>query len=74
MPIRVECYSGHRGEETPRAVWMGGRRVAVVEIIDRWLSPEHRYFKFRGDDRGIYIIRYDAAALEWQLTFYQEQG
>jgi hypothetical protein len=74
MPIRVECYSGHRGEETPLAVWMGGRRVAVVEIIDRWLSPDHRYFKFRGDDRGIYIIRYDVAALEWQLTFYQEQG
>ena len=72
MNIRVECYSGYRGDETPQAVWIGDRRIAVVEILDRWLAPEHRYFKFRGDDQGIYIIRNDVVTLAWQITFYQD--
>ncbi len=71
MKIRVECYSGYRGEETPQAVWIGGRRIAVAEVLDRWLAPDHRYFKLRGDDQGIYIIREEVASLEWQVTFYQ---
>jgi len=72
MKIMVECYSGYRGEEIPRAIWLGERRVGVDEIIDRWLAPDHRYFKFRGDDRGIYIIRHDGVSLQWQVTFYQD--
>ena len=74
MNIRVECYSGYRGEKTPRAIWLGERKIAVTEIIDRWLSPDHRYFKFRGDDCCIYIIRHDLTTIEWQITFYQDQG
>ena len=72
MKITVECYSGCRGEEIPRALWLGERRVGVEEIIDRWLAPDHRYFKFRGDDQGIYIIRHDGVSLQWQVTFYQD--
>jgi len=72
MNIRVECYCGHRGDETPQAVWIGERRIAVAELLDRWLAPDHRYFKFRGDDQGIYIIRNDVVSLTWQITFYQD--
>jgi hypothetical protein len=73
IDIRVQCYSGYRGEEIPRAVWMGVRRIAVAEILDRWLAPDHRYFKFRGDDEGIYIIRHDVVGLNWQMTFFQDR-
>jgi hypothetical protein len=72
MKIRVECHSGYRGEETPQAVWIGDRRIAVAEVLDRWLAPDHRYFKLRGHDQGIYIIREEVASLEWQVTFYQD--
>lgn len=72
MKIRVECYSGYRGEETPRMLWLGERRVEVAEILDRWLAPDHRYFKLRGDDGGIYIIRHDGVSLQWEVTFYQD--
>jgi hypothetical protein len=72
MHIQVECYSGYRGEETPRAIWVGTRRVAVEEMIDRWIAPDHRYFKFKGDDRSIYIIRHDGTTLCWELIFFQD--
>jgi hypothetical protein len=71
VTIRVECYAGHRGEETPRRFWIEDRAVAVVEIRDRWLAPDHRYFKLLGDDGHVYIIRFDAAADRWELTMFR---
>jgi hypothetical protein len=50
LAVRVECYAGHRGEQTPRALILGDRRIVVSEVLDAWLAPEHRYFKLRGDD------------------------
>ncbi len=69
--LRVECYAGHRGEETPRALILGDRRVGVVEILDRWLAPDHRYFRLKGDDGDVYMVRYDVAAEVWELTLFE---
>ena len=72
LNINVSCYAGHRGEETPREMTIGGRRVIVAEILDRWLAPDHRYFKLRGDDGDEYIIRQDVASQEWELTMFKK--
>ena len=72
MNIRVECYSGYRGEETPRHIQMGSRRIEVKDVLDRWLSPDHRYFKILGDDKSVYIIRHDSVSLNWELIFYKK--
>jgi hypothetical protein len=45
--------------------------VAVKAVLDRWLSPDHRYFKLEGDDGDFYIIRHDARQGLWELTFYR---
>ena len=71
MLVRVECYAGHRGEETPRRVWLDGRAVVLVEVLDCWLAPDHRYFKMRAEDGATYILRHDAASGRWELTLYQ---
>jgi hypothetical protein len=67
MEIRVECYAGYRGEQEPRAFWLGERRIAAVEILDRWMAPDHRYFRIRGDDGHVYILRSDEVKGEWTL-------
>ena len=71
MHIQVECYAGYRGEETPRYIQMATNRIEVREIVDRWLSPDHRYFKVIGSDDATYIIRHDTSAWQWELVFYQ---
>ena len=55
--ITVECYAGHRGEETPRVIVLDGRRIRVDGVLDRWLGSDHRYFKLWGDDGATYIVR-----------------
>jgi len=68
--LRVECHAGHRAEEAPRRFFLGKREIRVQEIIDRWLDPGHSYFKVRGDDAGIYILRYDRVADSWEMTLF----
>ena len=66
--IHVECYAGHRGEQTPRRFTLSDRRIEVVEVEDAWLAPEHRYFKVTGDDGFTYLLRHDVAADAWRLA------
>jgi len=68
--IRVVCYAGYRGEETPVRFSLGARTVEVVDVLDRWLAPDHRYFKIRGDDGGIYILRHDTRTDRWEMTLF----
>ena len=67
VSVRVECYAGYRGEESPRRFSFGERQVEVDEVVDRWLSPDHRYFKVRGDDGGVYVLRHDAVSGRWEM-------
>jgi hypothetical protein len=48
--------------------------VEVVEVIDRWLGPDHRYFKIKGDDGGRYILRHDEPSDRWELIQYLNEG
>ncbi len=68
--LRVCCYAGHRGEETPRRFYIGERAIDVVDVIDRWIGPDHRYFKCRGSDGDVYILRHDATEARWELTMF----
>ena len=74
MQIQVNCYAGYRGEETPRAIILANHKVEVIEVVDRWLAPDHRYFKVLGDDGATYIIRHDTLSGTWELVFYQVAG
>lgn len=68
--IKVECYAGYRDEENPVRFYLGERCVEVKEVLDRWLDPSHRYFKLRGDDGGIYILRHATKDDVWEMTLF----
>ena len=70
LQIRVESYAGHRSDETPRRFFIGDRRVEVIDVLDRWLAPEQRYFKLRGDDDGVYILCHDVVRDHWELRLF----
>ena len=71
MNIRVECYSGYKGEETPRRLIIGEQVIGVVKVLDQWLAPDHRYFKVEGDNGSIYIVRHDMTSLQWDNTLFE---
>ena len=71
LTIQVQCYAGHRGEQTPRRFSMGERTVEVQEVLDAWLAPRHRYFRLRVEDGGVYILRHDSAQDRWEVTLFE---
>jgi len=73
MNLQVETYPGHAGADMIRRFYLGGRPVEVVENVDRWHGGDYRYFKVKGDDGNLYILRLDDVRGEWDLTMFQTQ-
>jgi hypothetical protein len=69
--IKVIAYSGHRGEETPRAFILRGKRIEVVQIQESWIEEgfadraTRRLFKVKGNDGVTHKISYDEKTTEW---------
>jgi len=69
--IDVIAYSGHRGEQTPRTIFINGKRIEVVEILRQWIEegPENRktrrFYRIRGSDGNLCMIHYDEKSMEW---------
>ena len=71
MILRVESRTGLHGIVEPVAFLLGGQRINVVQIIDRWIAHDYSYFKIEASDRGMYILRYTPASQQWELTLFQ---
>jgi hypothetical protein len=69
--VRVECYTCHRGEQTPRTLILGDLRIDVAEVVGAWLATDYRYFKLRGADGNTYLVRHDERANTWELTLFR---
>ena len=65
VDVLVECYAGYRAEETPRRLLVGGRSVEIVEVWERWRTPEARGFRLRGDDGALYVLVQDDRSGRW---------
>lgn len=74
MNIQVTCHAGYPGEETPKSFRLGDRKIEIVEILDRWAGPGHRYFKVTDADKALYILQHNTASWTWQITFYQDSA
>ena len=72
--IQVNCHAGYRGEETPVSFSLHNRHIKITKVVDRWLDPDHRYFKVIGDDGSTYIIRHDPHNDQWELTMFDKTG
>ena len=70
MEIRVESYAGHKGEETPRRFYLGESAIEVDDVVDRWLAPDHAYFKVLGAAGDTYILRHDEVRHAWELVVF----
>jgi hypothetical protein len=66
--IVVDRFAGDKGEETPRAFIHEGSRRIVTEIVTRWYTDTHCYFRVQADDGYRYVLRHDLDNLVWELV------
>ena len=72
--IQVECYSGYRANERPKAFTFRGRRLEILDVVDRWYEggvdpqrPQIDYFKVKAGDGKIYLLRYQSLFDAWSI-------
>ena len=73
MHIAVECYAGYRADEEPRRFSVGDRLIQVALVVNRWTTPDDRYFRVQGDDGRVYLLRQRIDNREWELLQEQEE-
>jgi hypothetical protein len=69
MRIHVEVHADDGGA-MPQSLYWDERRVGIVEIVDQWYGPDYRYVKVKGDDGGVYILRFEVIRDEWTLIMF----
>lgn len=74
IPVKVNSYSGFKGQERPVSFTIGDRTFQVVELLDTWYGEGHDYFKVSADDSCVYILRYERELDEWELTMMDARG
>lgn len=70
MKLHVETSETEPDEPQPSGFFLGDKHLDVVQIVDRWPSADHIYFKVQTNDGGTYILRHDEKPDEWEMTFF----
>ncbi|UCD65785.1 MAG: hypothetical protein JSW69_07175 [Deltaproteobacteria bacterium] len=65
--VTVESYAGSLAEEHPVRFHLGRRKIEIISIEKRWLTPDCRCFKVLGDDGCIYVLEYNGDIDSWSL-------
>ena len=68
MKICVLSNRGPRGEESPCAFYLGGRRLPVTLVLERWNDATHRYYEVGVDDGRRFVLRLDPETRLWELA------
>ena len=71
MEVRVETYTDEGGVEKVRRVRFDSRQIEIAENLDQWHGTDYRYFKVRGNDGNLYILRHNETRADWELTMYE---
>jgi hypothetical protein len=71
--LTVDAYAGYKGEETPRAFTLDGRKLQVREVVDRWYSQTHSYFRVYASDGQRYVLRFDLDEDCWELVMQERR-
>ena len=68
MKICVHSNRGPRGEEIPCAFYLGGRRLPVTAVLERWMDATHSYFEVAVDDGRRFVLRLQPGTHSWELA------
>ena len=64
----VECYSGSAYAERPIALRWDGQRLEVVDVEERWRTPEGMCFRVRVEDRRRFELIYNESNDIWEIN------
>src|SRR5579859_5517650 len=68
MKICVHSNRGPRSEETPCAFYLGGQRLHVLAVLERWNDATHSYYEVMVDDGRRFVLILAPGTRMWELA------
>ena len=68
MNICVHTTPGRRGATDPQVFFVGGHRLIVASIVDRWTQHPHRFFEIVCHDGRRFLLQHDTERRTWELA------
>jgi hypothetical protein len=68
MDYRVECYSGWKYGERPKALISEEARYEIVEILKSWRTPDEICFHVRIVEGASFELIYDESRDQWRVS------
>ena len=68
MRICVHSNRGTRGEETPCTFYVGGHRLRVTTVLQRWQDATHQYYEVMVDDGRRFVLSLESRLRSWELA------
>ena len=72
VQVQAETYVDQDGVEKLRRVRFDSRQIDITENVDQWHGVDYRYFKVRGSDGNLYILRHNEIRADWELKMYEQ--
>ena len=69
----VEAFAGYKGEKTPRSFLLEGKTLHVEQVVDRWYTDTHSYFRVNASDGQRYVLRLDLDEDCWELIMLERK-
>jgi len=69
--VIVDTFAGYKGEKTPRSFTVEGKTLRVVQVVERWYTDTHSYFRVNASDGQRYVLRLDLDEDCWELIMLE---
>jgi hypothetical protein len=65
FPCNVECVSSASYGDRPTAICFEDQRLEIIEVLQRWRSPEGINFNVLTSEEYAYELNYNQASDQW---------
>ena len=73
MRIQVECHA-ERANDGPSRFVLGEHTIEVDDLLDRWYGNDADYFRVRGRDGHLYVLKHLREPDHWELSSFTRRG
>ena len=72
--MRIQVELAERGAEGPRRFVLGEHTIEVDDLLDRWYGSDAAYFRVRGRDGHLYVLKHLREENCWELSSFTRRG
>ena len=72
--MRIHVEFAERAVEGPRRFVLGEHTIEVDDLLDRWYGSDADYFRVRGRDGHLYVLKHVRHADLWELSSFTRRG